>query len=114
MNNPSDFFTGMIYVAIVVWAFPGLGHANDLQAGKIKAEMVCQTCHGMDGIGNIAMVPNIAGQKEDYMKIQLEAYRAGKRQHLQMSTIAQSLSDDDIRQVSKWYASIGITITMPE
>ncbi len=88
--------------------------AGDLSAGKKKAEVFCQTCHGMDGIGTIAGVPNLSGQKEDYMKIQLEAYRAGKRQHLQMSTIAQTLSDQDIRDVSRWYSSIAITIIMPE
>jgi len=83
------------------------------QASK-KLKCSARPVTGMDGLGNIAMVPNIAGQKEEYMKIQLEAYRAGKRQHLQMSTIAQSLSNKDIRQLSKWYASIGIVVTMPE
>lgn len=88
--------------------------AQDLAAGKRKAQMVCQTCHGMDGVGNIANVPNISGQKAGYMKIQLEAYRAGKRQHLQMSAIAQSLSEQDIRNVSKWYSSIIVSMAMPE
>jgi len=104
------FLSGLLTISLFVVR----ANADDLQAGKQKAEMFCQTCHGMDGLGNIAMVPNIAGQKEEYMKIQLEAYRAGKRQHLQMSTIAQSLSNKDIRQLSKWYASIGIVVTMPE
>ena len=112
--SSSSLLHTIICGVLPFYLFSTAVNADDLQAGKLKAEMVCQTCHGMDGLGNIAMVPNIAGQKDDYMKIQLEAYRSGKRQHLQMSTIAQSLSDDDIRQVSKWYSSIGISVTMPE
>ncbi len=39
------------------------------------------------------MAANLGGQQKDYMVIQLKAYRDGKRQHPQMSIIAQSLSD---------------------
>ncbi len=101
------------FLACIFVLLADCAYADDLAAGKMKAEVFCQTCHGMDGVGTIAGVPNLSGQKEDYMKIQLEAYRTGKRQDLQMSIIAQSLSDQDIRDVSKWYSSIAITITMP-
>ncbi len=87
--------------------------ADDVQAGKRKAEVACQTCHGTDGVATMAMVPNLSGQREDYTIIQLEAYRSGKRQHSQMSIIAQSLSDQDIRNLAAWYASIPISVTVP-
>lgn len=88
--------------------------AGDLQQGKEKALKLCQTCHGMDGVASIAMAPNISGQQKDYMMIQLEAYRDGKRQHPQMSIIAKSLSDEDIDDVSEWYSNIKISIEQPE
>ena len=87
--------------------------ADDIQAGKLKAEAACQTCHGIDGLATMAMVPNLSGQREDYTIIQLEAYRSGKRQHSQMSIIAQSLSDRDIRNLAAWYASVQISVTVP-
>lgn len=87
--------------------------AGDLLAGKAKVESICQTCHGIDGIGNIAGVPNLSGQKKDYMQIQLEAFRSGRRQHAQMSIIAQMLSDDDIDNVSEWYSNIKISVEIP-
>ena len=60
------------------------------------------------------MVPNLSGQREDYTVIQLEAYRSGRRQHEQMSIIAQSLSDEDIRNLAAWYASIEVAVSVPD
>ncbi|MCY4150521.1 MAG: cytochrome c [Gammaproteobacteria bacterium] len=91
-----------------------MSSADDIQAGRLKAEVACQTCHGIDGLATIAMVPNLSGQREDYTIIQLEAYRSGKRQHSQMSIIAQSLSDEDIRNLAAWYAAIEIAVTVPD
>lgn len=88
--------------------------AGELAAGKAKAQAVCQTCHGMDGLATMAMVPNLSGQRKDYMVIQLEAYRAGQRQHPQMSIISQMLTDDDIENVTEWYSHIKITVEPPE
>ncbi len=88
--------------------------AQDLVAGKAKAEVMCQTCHGSDGIATSAMVPNLAGQHADYTRIQLEAYRSGDRQHAQMGIISQSLSDEDMENLAAWYESIRIVVTIPE
>ena len=87
--------------------------AADIEAGKEKAEMVCRTCHGMDGKGTSAMIANIGGQQKQYLVKQLEDYRSGKRQHEQMSIIAQMLSDDDIENVSEWYSGIIVTFELP-
>lgn len=88
--------------------------AGNPQAGKEKAEGACQTCHGTDGIATMAMTPNLSGQREEYMVIQLRNFRDGKRRHEQMSIIAKMLTDDDIDNVSAWYSSIKITLEMPQ
>ena len=88
--------------------------AADLADGKSKAEKVCQTCHGMDGRGTSAMVANIGGQQKQYLVKQLEDYRSGRRQHAQMSIIAQMLNDEDIDNVTEWYARIIVTFQPPE
>ena len=87
--------------------------AGDLMAGKAKAEATCQVCHGLDGRATVPMAANLSGQQKEYIVAQLEAYRAGKRSHEQMSIIAQMLSDDDIENVAEWYSSIKVTIEMP-
>ncbi len=103
---------GMLALAVCIIA--GAARADSLADGKMTVAAVCQTCHGMDGLGGIAGVPVLSGQKQDYMIIQLEAYRGGGRQHPQMSIIAKTLSDEDIRNVAAWYSAIKISVTLPE
>lgn len=87
--------------------------AADAAAGRQKAKK-CQTCHGIDGIAKIPIAPHIAGESQIYLQTQLKAFRSGKREHEIMSVIAKDLSDEDIADLSAWYASIKITATMPE
>jgi cytochrome c553 len=87
--------------------------AGELMAGKAKVEAACQVCHGVDGKATVAMAANLSGQQKEYIIAQLEAYRAGKRQHPQMNIIAKMLSDDDIENVAEWYSSIKVTLEMP-
>ena len=75
--------------------------------------MACRTCHGMDGQATTAMTPNLSGQQKDYLVIQMQAYRSGKRHHEQMSIIAGMLSDDDIENLADWYSGIKVTVEMP-
>jgi len=82
-------------------------------AGRDKA-VQCRTCHGIDGIGRMPNVPNLAGQSEMYLEKQLRAFRSGERQAPQMSVIAAGLSDADIVNLAAWYASIEVTVKMPE
>ena len=91
---------------------PVAAHAEPA-AGKRKAVM-CASCHGMDGIGTNPTVPNLAGNSEIYLMAQLKAFRAGTRQQEQMSIIAQSLSDQDIRDLADYYAAIKVSVTVPE
>ncbi len=114
LNQSIQTVIFILSVSIYCLGHTQLSSADDAKAGKLKAEVACQTCHGIDGLATLAMVPNIAGQREDYTVIQLEAYRSGKRQHPQMSIIAQSLSDQDIRDLATWYASIQISVTVPD
>lgn len=68
----------------------------------------------MDGRGNTAMVANIGGQQKQYLVKQLGDFRSGRRQHAQMSIIAQMLNDEDIDNVTEWYSSIVVTFQLPE
>lgn len=87
--------------------------SGDLAQGKLKVMQVCQTCHGVDGLGSMAGVPHLAGQPEEYLIRQLQGFRSGERQHAQMSIIAQGLSDADIDNVASWYASIRVSAELP-
>ncbi|QKV17721.1 c-type cytochrome [Oricola thermophila] len=98
---------------LVAVAPPHLAHAADAAAGRIKAA-ACRTCHGIDGIAKIPIAPHIAGESEIYLQTQLKAFRSGKREHEIMSVIAKDLSDEDIADLAAWYASIRISVELPE
>jgi cytochrome c553 len=91
----------------------GAGIAADAEAGRQKAQM-CAVCHGLDGLARVPDAPHLAGESPVYLTRQLEAFRSGERQHEQMTIIAQGLSDEDIADLAAWYASIEISVEMPE
>jgi cytochrome c553 len=87
--------------------------AADASAGRALAGQ-CQTCHGLDGIAQIPIAPNIAGESQIYLEKQLKAFRSGARENEMMSVVAQNLSDEDISNLAAWYESIEVTASMPE
>ena len=82
--------------------------------GKEIAQNVCSVCHGVNGQantgGNSVLVPHLTAQNEYYLIEKLKAYKSKKLEHHQMSLIADMLSAEDIKNVSKWYSSINIKI----
>lgn len=80
-------------------------HAADIQAGKAKA-LACGACHGKDGVSVSAMIPNLAGQKTDYIVTQLKAFKGGTRKNPMMNAIATQLSDDDIGNLAAFWNSL--------
>ena len=87
--------------------------AQDAAAGKTLAGQ-CRTCHGLDGIAQIPIAPNLDGESQIYLEKQLKAFRSGERENEIMSVVAKNLTDEQISDLSAWYASIKITATMPE
>ena len=83
--------------------------AADPSVGRQKAQP-CAVCHGALGLSATPDAPNLAGQPQVYVEAQLRAYRSGKRQHEVMAVMAKTLSDDDIRALAAWYASLVVEV----
>jgi cytochrome c553 len=79
--------------------------AADLAAGKQKAE-ICAGCHGENGISQMENIPSLAGQPDQYVQWQLVYFRAGTRKNDQMQPIVAELSNDDIRNLGAYFASL--------
>jgi cytochrome c553 len=103
----------IVYAVIAMLAVVNALQAADPSAGRNKAK-VCRTCHGIDGVGKMPTVPNIAGESEIYLAKQLKAFRSGERKDPQMSIIAKPLTDEEIANLAAWYASIKFSVTVPE
>lgn len=112
-NGPRNLVVSGCLGVILAPIAVGAVHAGDPAAGRNIAKQ-CRTCHGLDGVGRMPNVPNLSGQNELYLEKELRAYRSGVRKAPQMSVIASGLSDEDIENLAAWYASIEITVNMPE
>ena len=53
----------------------------DLAAGEAIARADCADCHGMDGRGGTAEIPNLTAQPIQYLVDAMHAYRDGGRLH---------------------------------
>ena len=69
----------------------------------------CAGCHGADGISISPIIPNLAGQQEEFLKQTLTAYRDGKREGANaamMTPMAAGLTDTEIADLSKHFSSL--------
>ena len=94
-----------IAAAIIFGTLSLAANAADIEAGKAKS-MMCAACHGPKGISSVGMYPNLAGQKEQYMVKQMKDFKSGKRKDPVMAPMVMALSDEDIKNISAYYASL--------
>jgi cytochrome c553 len=90
---------------------------GDAKVGEKKIAM-CIGCHGIKGyqasFPEVYRVPMISGQNAKYISNALTAYRAGERKHPTMRGIAASLTDQDIADISAYYAAHSQAAPAPE
>ena len=82
----------------------------DLAKGQQIANTVCVACHAADGNSPAAPNPKIAGQFPEYLHKQLKNFKApagkkAERENPVMAGMVATLSDDDMRNLSAYYAS---------
>jgi cytochrome c553 len=80
--------------------------AADMAAGKAKAEEICAGCHGENGISQMENIPSLAGQLDQYIQWQLVYFRAGSRKNEQMQPIVEPLTNEDVRNLGAYFASL--------
>ncbi|WP_315758709.1 MULTISPECIES: c-type cytochrome [unclassified Bradyrhizobium] len=79
--------------------------AADVEAGKAKAEL-CAGCHGENGISQTENIPSLAGQQDQFIQWQLVFFRAGTRKNEAMKPIIDQLTNEDIRNLGAYFASL--------
>ena len=77
---------------------------GDPAAGQARAT-VCAACHGIDGNSINPEWPSLAGQGASYMVTQLKRFQSGERENVLMAPQASLLSEQDILDVSAFYAA---------
>ncbi len=83
----------------------GLAHAaGDAAAGQGKIAM-CSACHNADGNSMVPNFPKLAGQGERYLLKQMRDIKSGDRPVVEMTGMLDAMSEQDLADISAWYAS---------
>ena len=102
--------TATTLILSAVCSMASLAAKGDVGVAAAMDDRYCTTCHGVEGIGNIAIeAPRLAGMEAWYLKRQLENFRAGIRgtheedvQGITMRPMAAKLSDESIADIVDW------------
>jgi cytochrome c553 len=65
----------------------------------------CERCHGLNGNSTNPRFPALAGQRIDYLKKVLHAYRSGARKSPEMAAMAAGLTENDVDNLAAYFAS---------
>ncbi|MEO5616378.1 MAG: c-type cytochrome [Candidatus Eisenbacteria bacterium] len=103
LKNVSDVASVAEYVAKLAPYRPdGTLTGGDADAGKVRYDGLCVTCHGAEGKGNQDLgSPDLTHQADWYMLAQLNKFKGGMRgahpddvQGQQMAAMSQTLEDE--------------------
>jgi len=112
MNKLLLTLSSLLVASATVFSAHAQEVKGDAKAGEGKIAM-CIGCHGIPGyqatFPEVYKVPMISGQNAKYITAALNAYKKGERKHPTMRGIADSLSDQDIADVSAYYEAHGMT-----
>ena len=78
---------------------------GDPVAGRDKS-ILCQGCHGTNGISYEPLVPSLAGQYAGYIEKQIHDYQAGtSRSHQIMNAMVGTIAPGDEADIAAYFAS---------
>lgn len=125
--QPEDMITLARYYAALPGAPPASSQVTDttaagvIERGRVIAEQgvprrgipACVECHGPRPTRRNSAYPLLSGQYADYLVLQLQLFRDGKRgggpyAHL-MHRTAERLTDEQMREVAAFYSALGTT-----
>jgi cytochrome c553 len=104
MRRPAQRLGVAALAALSALAAPQVFAAGDASAGQAKSA-ICAACHGVDGNSVVPNWPKLAGQHEQYLTRQVSLIKAGARMVPEMVGIVPGLSEQDIEDLSAYFAA---------
>ena len=98
---------GLLVLAISLTLHSGRPAAAEDAANAVKEKAaVCATCHGEKGVPIDKLIPNIWGQKEGYLYLQLRDFKSGARKNEQMAAIVADLEKEDMAALAAYFTEL--------
>ena len=100
--------TVRIYSSILAAAMLAISTGSASAADESIREKAaqCAPCHGEGGISQTENTPSLAGQPDLFLQWQLVFLRSGSRKNEVMQPIAEQLGNEDVRNLSAYFASL--------
>ena len=98
----------LIFIQIICFC---ISFSNITLANPQTKTATCAACHGKDGNSPNGIWPSLAGQGANYLAEQIAAYKSGMREDASMTPMAMMVADEDILEISNYYANQRPTIS---
>lgn len=91
----------LLIAALSLAALPSLAQ-TPLKPSRLG---LCAACHGETGRAQMPGVPNLAGQRLDYLRDALQQYRDGRRSVPVMRAAIGPLNEAELDALARWYSA---------
>jgi len=79
------------------------GEASNTEGGTVA--VLCEECHGENGISTTVGIPNLAGQQPAYLIASTLEYKSGTRDHGDIGEMLTELDQVDVEKMAMYFAS---------
>ena len=102
----------LVAVAALVVVLDASAAAPDTMAERMRP---CGACHGREAVATAdGYSPRIAGKPAGYLLNQLRSFRDGRRTYAPMVYLVQYMSDDYLREIAAYFASVELPYPPPQ
>jgi len=91
--------------SVALLSFPTVAKSQSISNAELSAT-TCFQCHGAEGRSSGGSIPPLAGYPEKIMVQQLIDMKSGKRPTTVMGRHAKGYTDDEIRAIAKYLATL--------
>lgn len=102
-RKPGLIMAAMIIFITTIFTYATIATAS---AKDVAAQAAtCSACHGADGHPVTPDIPNIWGQKEGYIYLELRDMKSGDRKNELMAPLLAGMSKDDMMALAAYFSS---------
>jgi cytochrome c553 len=97
--------TLLIAASLLFAALPAPARSQTAPPAQPSRLGLCAACHGATGHASMPGVPNLAGQRLDYLRDALKQYRDGRRNMPLMRAAIGPISETELDVLARWYSA---------